>query len=161
MATDNDIIVQRNEPPRYGYRSYAHLVKVYCVYGMSTSYRRTQGSFEFGSYYHRHESIRPYGWNSELMFHFMKLRGNGDHYVLKVFPDGTALYRPRYIAYMRFPARDAIRKTIDYFFYQERTIEEDRYNNVLLLRRKPVNKLSQLYSDSNNFHSFLTSKYNK
>ena len=154
------------EPPSYGYRSYAELIKQRLIYGkFYAGWSVTQGRYSFRVMYRPDERNV---WRGEpLGYEMTQYRGrrgttDEDSWILRVYLDGTALYRPHMLGWLRYPTMRTIKTVLDYFFYKEAEIENPvaRYNKTHVLRRKPINP-HHTAPVSKGFGEFLTSKYNK
>jgi len=151
-------------PPSYGYRSYAELIKQRLIYGrFYAGWSVTQGRYTFSIMMHPRDAEER--WRGEPIGYEMttwRRRGAtnpADSWVLRVYLDGTALYRPHILGWLRYPTMRTIKSVIDYFFYVEDEMRE-RHNRIYVLRRKPLNP-QHMAPVSKGFGEFLTSKYNK
>jgi len=162
-----EVLVDTNSgPPQYGYRSYAELIKQYLIYGrFYAGWSKLQGQYLFRVITRKHEDGH-YGQHEPVGFEMVYCGGrhvNIDydfdaHYVLRIYADGTALWRPWKLSSMRYNAVSKITNMIEYFFYRDGAIRET-YSTTHVLRRKAINP-HFVRPTANHFGKFLEHKYN-
>ena len=150
----------RPEPPSHGYRSYAELIKTRLIYGQFyAGWSVTQGRYSFRVMYAPSEERR---WRAQPLGYEMTTwragQSEDNTWVLRTYLDGTALYRPHMLGWLRYPTMRTITAMLDYFFYKESEIREG-HNRTHVLRRKPLNP-QFVAPVAKGFGEFLTNKYN-
>ena len=161
------------QPPRYGYRSYAEMIKQYLIYGrFYAGWHKNQSKFCFRVIY----APIPNDDNNRWSYHRQPIgyemvwredtrrREASDRWVLRCYVDGTALIRRSELYSMRQPAVSAINSVINFFYYRE-SYQNDRdtndsYTRVEVLRRKPLNPYHTA-PNASDFGRFLENKYNQ
>jgi hypothetical protein len=159
-----------NEPnvPSYGYRSYAELIKQRLVHGrFYAGWSVRQGRYDFRVMYFTgrgdsYDSRYPIGY--EMVQHTRTPRRDvvSNDWIMRVYHDGTALWRPHKLGWLRYSTMEPINRIVDYFFYKEAELPDstDDYARIQVLRRKALNPY-HLTPTATGFGEFLTSKYNK
>lgn len=152
-------------PPRYGSRSYAELIKQRLIYGrFYAGWSMAQGRYVFRVMMDPADT-EEYSWRRQpIGYEMTGLSHTNNGWALRVYLDGTALYRPFKLGGLRYPTMSCIKAVMEYFFYTEQEIESPspygRYNKTYVLRRKPLNP-HHIAPVAKGFGDFLTGKYNK
>ena len=173
MTTNPNVQALCNPPGGGGYRSYGSLVRERLIYGrFYAGWSVTQGRYSYQCMYSpafntdRHSSHRMViGYemveNTYARYHnYRQAQTPEGAWVIRVYLDGTALFRPYKISSLRYNARYGITDMMDFFFYKEAEIQEGRYNRIHVLRRKHLNPQFITPTDAG-FGEFLQHKYNK
>ena len=150
-----------DHPPRHGYRAYAEIIKQRLIYGrFFAGWSMRQGRYYFNVMYATEQAGRqPIGYEM-VETHTSSVTDN--HWVIRVYLDGTALFKPYKLSQMRHPTIRTITGMMDFFFYKEAEIpmENNRYNKMHVLRRRPLNP-QHITPQAEGFGDFLESKYNQ
>lgn len=150
------------DPPRYGDRSYAEIIKQRLIYGrFYAGWSMRQGRYVFQVMYATQSgsvlSWQPIGY--EMTLANQRSPNGEDDWILRTYLDGTALYRPHLLGWLRYPTLQAIKAVVDYFYFTEATVRGDHGLITKVMRRKALNP-HQVNAPADGFGQFLTKKYN-
>ena len=151
--------------PSYGHRSYAEIIKQRLIYGRFYSdWSMRQGRYHFNVMYGPDTHVsRP--WDRQPIGYEMSEVSSSnaeERWVLRVYNDGTALFRPYKLSPLRYPTIMSIKNVVEYFFYKEEElpVDSDGYHKMQILRRRALNP-QHATPQAQGFGDFLESKYNQ
>lgn len=158
---DSNPTASTGQPPSHGHRAYAEMIKQYLIYGrFYAGWTKNQGRYTFSV---MHTEPTDGSYRGEPMGFQMTDRNTTGHpvndtWVLRIYQDGTALFRAWKLGYMRYPTQRTIISMVEYFYYKESAIGQG-YQATTLLRRRPLNP-NYIVPSTGNFGDFLANKYN-
>jgi hypothetical protein len=144
------------------------MIKQYLVYGrFYAGWTKHQGRYTFRIMYREHDESSSYHYRHEPigyeMYECNRAYGaasNDESWVLRIYVDGTALFRPWKLHPLRYPASRCIHQVLEYFFYQEGEVRDTAGRGHIKLLRRRVQNPYQSRPQQDNFGEFLESKYN-
>ena len=157
---DSNPVVSTGSPPQHGARSYAEMIKQYLIYGrFYAGWHKSQGRYTF-SVIHAEGHEHQHHWARPPIGYEMVNRGmvSRDNWVLRVYMDGTALFRSYQLGSLRYPTARTITGMIEHFYYKEGELQSG-YQRTAVLRRRPLNP-NAITQSTGNFGEFLEGKYN-